>query len=93
MGLNSFDHMVSALTTHAAALSVKPRLTVETNPQKIKITIEEYNLFLKDLVFEKLKGKSLSESFIERFSVQDFVLNISLTDKLVDEYIRKYYIK
>jgi predicted transcriptional regulator len=52
------------------------------------ITEEEFEMFLKDAVFEKLKGKKLGEVFAEKFGVQDRVLSIFSDDKDIIQHIR-----
>lgn len=44
------------------------------------ITSEEYNIFIKEFVFEKIKGRRLGECFAEKFKVQDRVLYIFSND-------------
>lgn len=39
-----------------------------------KITQNQFDTFLKEFVFEKIKGKKLGESFAEKFNVKDRVL-------------------
>ena len=58
-----FSHFVTELSTEAFKDS-----------DFSKITQEEFDIFMKDFVFEKLKGKKLGESFAEKFSVKDRVL-------------------
>jgi hypothetical protein len=52
------------------------------------ITEEEFETFLKEATFEKLKGKKLGEIFIEKFGVQDRVLSIFIHDKDIIQHIR-----
>ena len=95
MGLNPFDHMVNTMTT-LAQVQLQSKTTfgikVPIKPDNKKVTLHEYELFLKDFVFEKIKGNSLSRSFIERFGINDSVLNISITDDFAKEYIEQYYV-
>lgn len=39
-----------------------------------KISKQEYEIFLKEFVFEKLKGRKLGASFAEKFNLKDRVL-------------------
>ena len=38
------------------------------------ITQYQFDIFLKEFIFEKVKGKKLGESFAEKFNIQDRVL-------------------
>jgi len=40
----------------------------------IKVSKEDYNSFMKEFVFEKLKGKKLGEAFAQKFHIRDRVL-------------------
>jgi hypothetical protein len=52
------------------------------------ITEEEFEMFLKEAVFEKLKGKKLGEIFAEKFGVKDRVLSIYRDDRDIIQHIR-----
>lgn len=52
------------------------------------ITEKEFQNFLKEATFEKLKGKKLGEIFIEKFGVHDRVLSIFSDDRDVIKHIR-----
>jgi hypothetical protein len=52
------------------------------------ITEQEFETFLKEATFEKLKGKKLGEIFSEKFGVQDRVLSIFIDDKDIIQHIR-----
>lgn len=47
----------------------------------ITITKQEYEIFLKEYVFEKLKGISLGKAFTEKFNIRDRVLHMFSTDE------------
>jgi hypothetical protein len=52
------------------------------------ITEEEFQTFLKEATFEKIKGKKLGEIFSEKFGVQDRVLSMFRDDRDVIKHIR-----
>lgn len=52
------------------------------------ITEEEFETFLKEATFEKLKGKTLGQIFLEKFGVKDRVLSIFTDDQMTITHIR-----
>jgi len=52
------------------------------------ITEHEFEKFLKEATFEKLKGKHLGKLFSEKFGVQDRVLSIFIDDQDIIQHIR-----
>lgn len=60
-----------------------------------KITREEYDLFCKEYIFDKLKDKKFGEAFCERFGIEDNAISIlqneSFTKELIEslDYIEK----
>jgi hypothetical protein len=52
------------------------------------LTENEFQQFLKEATFEKLKGKKLGQLFIEKFGVRDRVLSIFSDDKDIIQHIR-----
>ena len=52
------------------------------------ITEEEFETFLKEAMFERLKGKHLGKLFSEKFGVQDRVLSIFIDDQDIIQHIR-----
>jgi len=42
---------------------------------KKTITPEQYEEFKHELVFEKLKGKTLGQAFCEKFDINDYMLS------------------
>lgn len=52
------------------------------------ITEQEFETFLKEATFEKLKGKHLGKLFSEKFGVQDRVLSMFRDDRDVIKHIR-----
>lgn len=45
-----------------------------TTNQNKKISKQEYELFCKEFVFEKLKGKKFGEAFCDKFGYNNFML-------------------
>ena len=80
-----FHNMVADLTTPKTL-----RITTDAFKDNgfNSITEQEFETFLKEFTFEKLKGKRLGESFIEKFGVQDRVLSMFREDKDVIQHIR-----
>ena len=60
---------------------------------QITISKEDYEIFRKEYMFEKLKGKTFGQAFCERFDVDDYFLK-NLSDKTARYHIEKLgYIK
>lgn len=58
-----------------------------------KISMSEYEVFLKEFIFEKLQGKSFGQAFCERFDFNDTFLR-ALSDESARLHIEKLgYIK
>lgn len=45
-----------------------------TGNNKKKISKEEYELFCKEFIFEKLKGKKFGQAFCDKFGYNNFML-------------------
>ena len=54
-----------------------------------KVSKEDYEQFLKDVVFEKLKGKRFGQAFAERFNIRDRVLSNYIVDKNAIDHIKR----
>lgn len=74
---NAFDHLTDGLLRDAFK-----------DPHAKKVSKEDYEQFLKDVVFEKLKGKRLGQSFTERFNIRDRVLSNYNIDKNALDHIK-----
>lgn len=48
---------------------------------KKTVTPEQYEEFKHELVFEKLKGKTLGQTFCEKFDISDYMLSNIKDDK------------
>ena len=77
MGETVFTHMTGDLLRDA----------FKDNRAK-KVSKQDYELFLKEAVFEKLKGKKLGQIFTERFGIKDRVLSNYSIDKNVIDHIK-----
>jgi hypothetical protein len=58
-----------------------------TNSEKT-ISRVEYDMFLKEFVFDKLKGKSFGTAFCEKFGFSDIFLK-ALSDETAKSHIEK----
>ena len=64
-----------------------------SNKDSITISKEDYEIFRKEYVFDRLKGKSFGQAFCERFNIEDYWLE-NFTDETARYHIEKLgYIK
>ena len=77
--MNAFDYMAETLTCEPFK---------DTDAIK-KVSKENYELFLKEVVFDKLAGKRLGQAFCERFGIRDRVLSIYTLDRNAIEHIEQ----
>jgi hypothetical protein len=67
--------------------------TLVKDRKDFNITIEEFEQFCKDFLFEQIKGDlKLGEAFCKKYAEPNFVLSI-LPDSSAKEHIKKFYIK
>lgn len=71
-----FGHMVIELSRISDKKSVK------------SISKEDYEIFCKEFIFEKIKGVKFGEAFTERFEVNDFVLMMYTNDQDAIKHIK-----
>ena len=64
--------------------------TRKTEPKRI--TMEEYENWQKNALFDGLRGIRFGQSFCHSFDIQDNILFFTLNHVDADEYIRKLYI-
>ena len=84
--MNSFDQM-------ATILSTGPMFDTVLKPKSLT-SKEQYNEWLNTFfIFDKLKGLSLAESFIEHFKSDDFILGLAISDEMAKNYIENNLIK
>jgi hypothetical protein len=57
-----------------------------------KISMEQYEIWKKDAVFDGLRGLRYGQSFCNSFNIQDNILFFTMNHVEADEYIRKLYI-
>lgn len=53
-----------------------------------KISRQEFEIFLKEFTFDKIKGKKLGKAFADRFNVKDRVLQVYSEDKHALDHIK-----
>jgi hypothetical protein len=64
----------------------------EENPEPKRITLEQYEAWRKDAIFDGLRGIRFGQSFCNSFDITDNILFFTLNHVDADEYIRKLYI-
>jgi hypothetical protein len=78
--MSAFANMVESLTA--------PVLCSQFITKK-----EFYNWYSSIFVFEKLKGLTLAQAFINHFKVKDGLLQLALSDDMIKMYIENNYLK
>lgn len=76
--MNSFSHMSDILVSNGA---------FKDNLSK-SITQKEFDQFLKEFMFEKLKGKRLGESFAQKFGIHDRILYMISDEESIIKHIQ-----
>jgi len=67
--------------------------TLGKGKKDFKITRQEFEDFLKEYLFEQIKGNfKLGEAFCKKYNEPNYVLSI-LPDDSAREHIRKFYVK
>jgi hypothetical protein len=56
------------------------------------VSKNEYDIFCKEYIFEKLKGVSFGTAFQKRFKVRDRVISMFSDEKNAMEHIERYYV-
>ncbi len=57
------------------------------------ITQKEFEIFLKEFLFEQIKGNcNLGQAFCKKYDEPNYVLSI-LPDKSASQHIKKFYVK
>ena len=81
IGHNAFNQMVAETT--------KTRVAFEKN-----IPLEDYELWLKDVIWDCLHGIRYGQSFCNRFGVTDNLLYYTTwPTEQIDDYIKKFYLE
>lgn len=52
----------------------------------VTVTIEQYEQFKKEYIFEKIKDKHFGKAFCEKFGIQDYMLS-NLADENETQYL------
>lgn len=73
--MNAFDHM-------SISLGIK-----NTN-KRIHINRQDYEIFCKEFIFDKLRGDRFGKAFCKKFEIEDFLLA-----NIKDEEDTKYLIE
>lgn len=88
--MDAFDQMMNSLNSINA---LNGKAFKDTNAVRT-VSTQDYERFLKEVIFEKLKGKRLGQAFCERFDVRDRVLSMYTLDKNALDHIKTYkYVK
>jgi hypothetical protein len=67
--------------------------TLGKGNKNFSITIEEFEKFCKDFLFEEIKGNDkLGEAFCKKYNEPNYVLSI-LPNESAKAHIRKFYVK
>lgn len=67
--------------------------TLGKGNKDFSITSEEFDDFLKEFLFEQIKGDiSLGKAFCKKYNEQNSVLSI-LSDTSAREHIKKFYVR
>lgn len=60
---------------------------------KQQISIEDYEVFCKEYIFDRLQGKSFGRAFCERFDVDDIVIKWLYNEDIAREMIKENYLQ
>lgn len=67
--------------------------TLGQGNKDFKITKQEFEDFLKEFLFEQIKGDlSLGKAFCKKYNEPNYVLSI-LSNKSASQHIKKFYVK
>ena len=72
--------------------SIMDQLNLEESSEPIKISLEQYEIWKKDAVFDGLRGLRYGQSFCNSFNIQDNILFFTMNHVDADLYIRRLYI-
>lgn len=89
--VNILEHCGTKM--NSAFASIFQTLDSLTNNAKKSVSKTDYDLFCKEFVFEKIKGKNFGVAFCEKFGLNDTFLR-NLSDDTAKYHIEKLgYIK
>ena len=57
------------------------------------VSMEEYDIFKREFVFDSLRGETFAEAFSSRFDINDFVLSCLVTENLAMKHIEDFYVR
>ena len=72
--------------------SIMDQLNLEESFEPIKISLEQYEIWKKDALFDGLRGLRYGQSFCNSFNIQDNILFFTMNHVDADLYIRRLYI-
>jgi hypothetical protein len=72
---------------------VLPLLNFAQPAKKNTVTRQQYQEFLKEHIFDAIKGISIGIAFCEKFDIQDLLLSMRVSDELARQHIESFYIK
>jgi Txe/YoeB family toxin of Txe-Axe toxin-antitoxin module len=76
--MNPFSHMRDILISSDAFKDTSAQQTISQ---------EDFDQFLKEFTFEKLKGKKLGECFAQKFSIHDRILYMMNDEESIIKHI------
>lgn len=78
---NSIEHLLKTIPNN------------DLGNYKSVISKKEYEEFCRHYTFEALKGKSLGQSFLDRFDIPDPILSLGMSDSFcLDHILRMGYV-
>lgn len=57
------------------------------------VSIQQYEQFCKEYIFDVLKEETFGEAFCKRFNIHNYVLSTLQSRESADKHIKKFYIK
>jgi hypothetical protein len=63
------------------------------NQYKPSVSKQDYEIFKKEYIFDKLKGYEYGRAFCLKFNVKDTVINCLIDDDIAKEMIEDIYIQ
>ena len=88
----NFEDSWTPLRPHGKSW-VMPLIALRENGKKKNVTKKQYTEFLKNYIFDAIKGISIGNAFCEKFGIQDLLLSMDVSDELAREHIKSFYIK
>jgi hypothetical protein len=60
---------------------------------KVEISKQDYEVFCKEYIFDRLQGKNFGRAFCERFDINDTVIKCLFDEDIAREMIEQTYIQ